>query len=242
VEIPRFRLASVTLVLTIGATSAVAALGCWKPWQFGFRGRQYAFADIESYHLWSIATASGLVPYRDFPVEYPPLTLPFFAPPMTLLGRGFLAHHLLGAMVNRSYDHFSSNVAAAGSRLVAAYSSLVQLVCLAFVAWRPRGEGRERWVRLGGVAILAYVVGGKVLSPQYLVWLLPFVVASGTRRERWLFLACCLLTTAIFPWSFTGLCNFQGLPSALLVARNAGLVLLFAWTLAPPGDREPDAG
>jgi len=73
----RFRASRAALALTVGATSAVAALGCWQPWRVGFSGHQVLFADIKSYHSWSVAMASGLGPYRDFPVEYSPLALTF---------------------------------------------------------------------------------------------------------------------------------------------------------------------
>ncbi len=126
-----------------------------------------------------------------------------------------------------AFDHLSYNIVGTGTATVAKLSPLAQAACLVLVAWRSRRSTPDEWVRLAGAALLAYVIPSKVLSPQYLLWLIPFVTASGTRRQRLLFLICCALTTALYPWNFVSLCYFRAIPELMLLARNAGLVWLF---------------
>ena len=158
----------------------------------------------------------------------------------------FIAAHLVGGLELRpSYDHSSISVVGRGTEAASRLAPILQAACLLLVVRRSWGADPGQSIRLGGAAILAYVAVGKVLSPQYLVWLIPFVVASGTRRERLLFLTCCGLTTALYPWSFEALCGFRPWAEILLVARNVGLLGLFASMLGrgesrtgldPPGD------
>ncbi len=104
------------------------------------------------------------------------------------------------------------------------------------VAGRSREAGPGQEFRYATAAILVYLIAGKVLSPQYLVWLLPFVCVlkgkTGT-IARWLFLPICVLTTDLFPWQFGSLINLDSLPVAVLVVRNLALLALFAVLLGP---------
>ncbi len=55
-------------------------------------------------------------------------------------------------------------------------------------------RGMRDGVRYSGAAILAFIITGKVFSPQYLLWLLPYVaVVEGpiARRACWLFASGC---------------------------------------------------
>jgi hypothetical protein len=140
----------------------------------------------------------------------------------------------------------------------------------AAAVWRRRGEVRtecctiaQRWPRLVAtfalLLLLISIVANKVFSPQYLLWVLPFVplVDFSPRGRRWFFaamLAVCLLTMRIFPDCFVGeivwvaghddgRVIFDG-PTAygafLLVARNglcAALTGVLVWTVVPPVER-----
>ena len=124
------------------------------------------------------------------------------------LGRGFeygslysgaqmLAAKLTGAEIVISRDHVSfSTITPWSARLLPlafpVQSAAVLLVCGTFYR---RGMTEE--VRYSGSVVLAFIVFGRVFSPQYLIWLIPFLAALEgpiAARGRWLFAAGCAAT------------------------------------------------
>jgi len=125
-----------------------------------------------------------------------------------------------------------------GSRLAALAAPLqaaALLLVLAQFWWRGMAEG----VRYSGAAVLACLVTSKVLSPQYLLWLFPFIVVLGGwtgSRARWLFLFVCLTTALIYPGpGFALLLDHQGAAIFVLNLRNVLLLALLALLLYGPG-------
>jgi hypothetical protein len=105
--------------------------------------------------------------------------------------------------------------------------------------WRSRMADPFRSV---GAAILGFAIAGKVLSPQYMIWLIPFLAVARGRTGRWsrrLFLPACVLTTLIYPLTYGWLLTFQPWAIALLNVRNGLLVGLLAVLLFA---KEPRAG
>ena len=124
--------------------------------------------------------------------------------------------------------------------------SLSSLLTLAYVgglvaAWwrlwalRDRARGTTvLWVAIA--AVTGFVVVGKVLSPQYLLWLLPLAAAGlaveDHARLRWWtagLLAATGLTQVVFPTNYgqiTLLGDRAWLPVAALALRNGLMVLL----------------
>jgi hypothetical protein len=86
--------------------------------------------------------------------------------------------------------------------------------------------------------LLAFMLGSKVLSPQYVIWLLPLVplCAGGLwgLGASGLFLATCWTTTRIFPYLYTQLTDLDPSTVNLLVGRNLMLVVLWGLMLALP--------
>ena len=125
-----------------------------------------------------------------------------------------------------------------GSRL-AALASPLQAAALLLVLFQFGRRGMADGVRYAGAAILASLVTSKVLSPQYLVWLFPFVVVLGGwtgSRARWLFLYVCLTTALIYPGpGFAQLLDHQGTAIFLLNLRNLLILALLALLLFGPG-------
>jgi hypothetical protein len=108
-------------------------------------------------------------------------------------------------------------------------SSCIALAALAASAvWFRRGEAtRQRFVLAFAVALVGYVAFGKVLSTQYIVWLLPIVplVRGWVGHAAAVVLAAATWLTKLEYAHLDALSRGTGL--ALLVARNLTLVGLF---------------
>jgi hypothetical protein len=89
----------------------------------------------------------------------------------------------------------------------------------------------ERYVVWTSTAILWILLTSKVLSPQYLIWLMPLATLVPRRSSRAWALAAAVLTQIYYPYLY-GLLTAEGSPSvaALVVIRNGALAWL-AWTL-----------
>jgi hypothetical protein len=119
----------------------------------------------------------------------------------------------------------------------------VLLLATAFFMYRAhrRGTaGQSAFPRYAAALILAFMLGSKVLSPQYVVWLLPLLPLSAGGALGLvlsaLFLATCYLTTQVFPVHYDDLLNLRFPGPHLLLARNLLLVLLWGLLLFLPGD------
>jgi hypothetical protein len=149
-------------------------------------------------------------------------------------GALMVAGKALGWRLDCAMDHMSEHFFAPGADTIARYMPWAQLALLGLVAWRARGRDP---MRMAGASVLSFVVAAKVLSPQYLLWILPFALAVPGRLGRWsrvLTLAACVLTTFVYPWAFIGLTHVAPIAVVLLNARNLTLVALFVWLLFGP--------
>jgi hypothetical protein len=82
--------------------------------------------------------------------------------------------------------------------------------------------------------VLAFVALGKVLSPQYLIWIVPFAAVAwawGPRLPAGLALAAAAVTQLEFPARYFELVAGDGTAIALVAIRNA-LLLAAALSLA----------
>ena len=97
----------------------------------------------------------------------------------------------------------------------------------------PAGEN-ERYLALGSALVALIIVTNKVLSPQYMLWLLVMLAlcsaASGRlrARESALLLGATGLSHVVFPYLYSELLNFELLPLIVLTARDALLIVLLA--------------
>jgi hypothetical protein len=135
-------------------------------------------------------------------------------------------------------DAYKSNGLVGGSAdaVQALFTVLLVGVLALVVALVVRGPPTEDSLLLGSLAaLLAFAALGKVLSPQFLIWLVPFAAIAWTRGERVLALmlgGAVLLTQLEFPGRYTSLVD-EHTPVILLVAvRNAVLLAALGLTLA----------
>jgi len=150
------------------------------------------------------------------------------------LGAAFLlvAHNVFGFALAGETSHGSQNIAGGAAHAVALVSSIVQAAVLAWIWWAyARGPATaSALVRASAAAICAFVAFGKVLSPQFLIWLIPVVPLVRGRRGLWasvLLLAAVVLTQVWFPFRYFRLAlDFEAGLSWVLLARDLVLVSL----------------
>jgi hypothetical protein len=117
-------------------------------------------------------------------------------------------------------------------RLIGNLSFAVSVAAILTVAWAYyRGSDRdERLLTAFAAAVVAYTVFSKVLSPQYLTWLVPLVALTRQRSATGLLLLALPLTQAEVYWGDQGL-RVTDWTVWLLAARNALLVAVFVLLL-----------
>ena len=146
-------------------------------------------------------------------------------------GLMMLAAWLVVAPLSWAYINHSAEVSTPWSRYVSKLAFFVQAAAILAVAWKARREGRADPMRFHAAAMVAFVAFGKVLSPQYVIWLIPFIaVLDGPLgiRARVIFLAICAMTSWVYPWDFASLLDFGTWVVTVLNARNLLLVALWA--------------
>jgi hypothetical protein len=146
-------------------------------------------------------------------------------------GSGVLlaAHHLFGLGLRMESSHGSQNLAGSLPATVAVLSTLLQLaVLVAIWIWHARGPAtRGRLLGASAAAVCAFVAFGKVLSPQFLIWLIPLVVLVRSRRAAAALAAALVLTQLWFPYRYWDLAlELDPVASWLVLARDVVLVAL----------------
>jgi Glycosyltransferase family 87 len=193
----------------------------------------------------------------------------FFVPALVFGGGGFVgsfAYHAerglqvesvaasvlmaLGWVEGVVFEFGAFEVRGAGAGLAAGLSLPVTAVLLGvtgLVVYRRSRAGAGEaadFPRHAAALILAFMLGSKVLSPQYEIWLLPLapLCAGGLPGAGLclLFLASCLLTTQVFPVHYADLLNGRSPGPELLLGRNALLAALWALLLLPPRKARPE--
>jgi hypothetical protein len=157
------------------------------------------------------------------------------------LGAGVLlvAHQIAGVGITMRSSHGSQNLAGVGPEALAAVQTVLQVAALLAVwVWFARGRAdSERLVRASAAAVCAFVAFGKVLSPQFLIWLVPLVPLVRGRRglaAGGLLALALVLTQLWFPFRYWELAlHFGALESWLVLLRDLVLVALLVVLLLP---------
>jgi uncharacterized membrane protein len=155
------------------------------------------------------------------------------------------AVHHLGAYhahytPNLPYAQFSGSLASA----IATVSTVVMLAAILLVAWlyRRTGGGADDFVIATAATVVAVVAFAKVLSPQYLLWLVALVAAASVRRRvaAPLLLLVLGLTQVWVPDRFRQLQSLEWV-TWIVLARNLLLVALFAVLVSGLRSEEPSS-
>ena len=151
------------------------------------------------------------------------------------------AHHVFGLDITMKSGSGSQNLVGALPDVLAIGHTLLQVGALVAI-WVVFARGpaeRERLVLACAAALTAFIALGKVLSPQFLIWLVPLVPLVAGRRG---FVASALLGTAIvltqlwFPFRYWDLAlEFDVTASWLVLVRD--LVLIGLLVTLWPGAR-----
>jgi uncharacterized membrane protein len=151
-------------------------------------------------------------------------------------------HHAAGTSLHVASDFGSQNVTGTGAHAVEIATSVLGAVALIAV-WILFARGpatAERLVTHAAASIAVLLAFGKVFSPQFMVWLIPFVVlVPGVRGAAAgvLLAAGLVLTQSWFPRHYWPLANdFSATQSGELLARDL-VVLALAVVLAWPSSQ-----
>jgi hypothetical protein len=158
----------------------------------------------------------------------------------SVLGTPMLIGKLLGiSSATFASDFGSQSLVAPGVGIAAQLSGVLMVIALGAgyaLVWRRRE-------RLRAVAadvplavlplILALMTVGKVLSPQYFIWILPAVALVAARDRLIAVLAglVLLLTQIEFPGWYWGFIAMDRAPVTVVIARNTLLVAFFGVAL-----------
>jgi uncharacterized membrane protein len=149
--------------------------------------------------------------------------------------------------VNFAYGAFE--VQGRGVELAGSLSLLTTgalLLVTAIFMYREYRSGRfglRAFPRFAAALILAFMLGSKVLSPQYVIWLLPLVPLSAGGLAQVgvaaVFLSACWMTTLVYPIHYADLLAVRFPGPELLLARNLLLVVLWILLLLLPEKDAP---
>jgi hypothetical protein len=157
------------------------------------------------------------------------------------LGASFLlgAHQAWGLPLTMASSHGSDNLGGRLPDLLATVQSVLAPAAIVgtWIAF-ARGEAtRDRLLRYCAAAICAFIVLGKVLSPQYLIWLIALVPLVRGRRgiaASVLFVASLVLTQLWFPSRYLDLAyGFDVRASWFVLARDLVLLALLLTLVTP---------
>ncbi len=149
-----------------------------------------------------------------------------------------LAVALLGLSPVGLIMNFGSwNIESPVADVIAGLSTFLLVVFLILSFWfiyRQTRPGEAQIARLGACSLLVVsitLITSKILSPQYLIWLIPLVPLILTRWRHavlGVFIGAGIMTYYIFPHNYLSLLNLDPGVVTVLILRNI-LVVLITW-------------
>lgn len=156
----------------------------------------------------------------------------------------------LGWVENIVFQYGAWEIEGRGVELLSALSlpiSGLLLLITGLVMYRDRrvqGFTAAKFPRYAAAFILAFMIGSKVLSPQYMLWLLPLLpLAAGGiwgLGVAGMLLVTCWTTTQIFPHYYGELMELEPSAVNLLLVRDLLLVMLWGLMLLLPDENSPN--
>ncbi len=156
-----------------------------------------------------------------------------------------LAHHALGSDIVVETSSGSQNLTGASAAAAAVALSVVGATAVVglWIAFARGAATDERLVRYDAALLVAFVAFGKVLSPQFLIWLLfPLALVAGRRGAgAGICFAVAVVATAVwFPWLYLDVAgDADPVVAGLVVVRGIALVSLLAVLCWPSVATEP---
>ena len=139
---------------------------------------------------------------------------------------------LIGFPVNIVFSFGSVNMASALGGVVSNLSEILFIagyIYSIYLQWSEKLDIVQTCIAL----LLVFIATGKVLSPQYLIWVIPLLAYSGAFDRFWLIVwgSISLLTTIIYPYFYTRIFDAVKTPYVpgfiqIVTARNMLFVLL----------------
>lgn len=154
--------------------------------------------------------------------------------PATLVWLGQFA----GYAVQYPFTFQSQNIVSALSSKIGLLSDILTVAGLLYTFWL-QWRGKIDLFMSSLLTLLVIMAFGKVLSPQYLIWVAPFVAYVGKSNWKWLLVWGCvaLLTIIIFPFMYIDLPHILNY-YAVIVARDT-LIVVFSLALFVYASRRP---
>jgi uncharacterized membrane protein len=153
------------------------------------------------------------------------------------------AHQAFGLDITMDSSHGSQNLAGTLPDVLAIVQALVQVAVLVaiWVAFARGPADKERFVLACAAVLTAFIALGKVLSPQFLIWLVPVVVLARRASANAMLAAALVLTQVWFPFRYWDLVReLDPRVSWLVLARDLVLLALLATLVRAV--REPARG
>jgi uncharacterized membrane protein len=147
-----------------------------------------------------------------------------------------ISHHLFGTGATMISSRGSQNIGGTTANVIGWFQTVLQLsvVLVLWITFALRRRTREELLQFSAAAVVAFVALGKVLSPQFLIWLIPLVVLVRRPSAIILFVAALVLTQAWFPqhyWDYA--LHFDQAVSWIVLARDLVLVGLLVVLVRP---------
>jgi hypothetical protein len=142
----------------------------------------------------------------------------------------WVAHAVWGAPAILNYEANVQTLSTPQTTLVEAAATALGLALVAAALWL-QWRGRLSLGQASVIVLFALLVGSKVFSPQYVLWVAPLLAleAAPLSLVGVLWLLASALTALAFPVAYQGVFSGSGLPAwqvvaSISVGRNAALV------------------